>query len=102
MLNHLKNELHNVISGKSQVRYGATIQSVADYLSDSTQSSTKAQDPKQVKEQEAKSLEFLISEKNLWIKDIDFSQYVSERVEGATLDKPSAMMAFSLSVSELG
>lgn len=81
MLNHLKNELHNVISGKSQVRYGATIQAVANYLSNGSQSSPKAQDSKQVREQEAKRLEFLISEKNLWIKDIDFSQYVSEGAE---------------------
>ena len=81
MQNHLKNELHNVISGKSQVRFGATIQAVASYLSDGTQASPKIEDTKQLREQETKRLENFISEKNLWINDIDFSQYISEGAE---------------------
>lgn len=81
MQNHLKNELHNVISGKSQVRFGATIQAVANYLNDGTQSSPKTQDSKQIREEETKRLENFISENNLWINDIDFSQYVSEGAE---------------------
>ncbi|MBK5194118.1 MAG: hypothetical protein JJE07_13105 [Flavobacteriaceae bacterium] len=89
MQNHLKNELHNVISGKSQVRFGATIQAVANYLSDGTQSSPKAEDSKQIREQEAKRLENFISEKNLWINDIDFSQYVSEGAEQRVFLKDS-------------
>ena len=81
MLNHLKNELHNIISGKSQVRFGATIQAVASYLSDGTQSSSKSQDAKQIRKQETKRLENFVSENNLWKNDIDFSQYVSEGAE---------------------
>jgi len=34
MENHLKHELHNVLSGKSQVRFGTIIQSIASYLND--------------------------------------------------------------------
>lgn len=81
MQDHLKNELHHIISGKSTVRFGATIQAVASYLNDGTQSSPKAQDTKQVREQETKRLENFISGKNLWRDDIDFSQYISEGAE---------------------
>ena len=81
MQNHLKNELHNIISGKSQVSFGATIQAIASYLNDGSKSSIETQDSKQIREQETKRLERLITDRNLWINDIDFSQYVSEGAE---------------------
>ena len=80
MQNHLKHELHNVLSGKSQVRFGAVIQSIASYLNDGTQASTIIESEKQFKKQETKRLERYISEKNLWI-DVDLTQYVSEGAE---------------------
>jgi hypothetical protein len=52
MHNPIKHELHNIISGKSQVRYGATIQAVSSYLGDGTHSSPKTEIPKQIREQE--------------------------------------------------
>jgi hypothetical protein len=81
MHNHLKNELHNIISGKSQVSFGTTIQAIASYLNDGSKSSIETQDSKQIREQETKRLERLITDRNLWINDIDFSQYVSEGAE---------------------
>jgi hypothetical protein len=81
MQNHLKNELHDVFSGKSQVRFGATIQSIAGYLNDGTPASSKIESSKQIRAQEEKRLENFIFENKLWIKDIDFSQYVSEGAE---------------------
>ncbi len=72
MQNHLKNELYHIISGKGQVRFGATIQAVASYLGNGAQSGPKTQGTKQIREQETKSLENFISENNLWINDIDF------------------------------
>lgn len=80
MINHLKNELHNVISGKSQIRFGTAIQTIASYLSDGTQTSTRIESEKHYKKQEAKRLEEYISKKKLWIV-IDLSQYVSEGAE---------------------
>ena len=80
MQNHLKHELHNVLSGKSQVRFGAIIQSIASYLNDGSKTSAIIEDEKHFKKQETKRLESYISEKNLWI-DIDLSQYVSEGAE---------------------
>ncbi len=81
MQNDLKNELHNVLSGKSEVRFGTIIQTIACYLNNGAQTSSTIEVEKPFKKQETKILEDYISQKNLWIKDIDFSQYVSEGVE---------------------
>lgn len=81
MQSHLKNELHNIISGKSQVSFGTIIQTVASYLDNGSQASNEIKDSKQIREQETKKLEGFISERNLWINDIDFSRYVSEGAE---------------------
>jgi hypothetical protein len=81
MQNDLKNELHNVISGKSQVRFGTIIQTIASYLNDGAQTGGNNPDEKRLKSQETEKLRQFISEKNLWIHDLDFSQYVSEGAE---------------------
>jgi len=80
MQNHLKNELHNVLSGKSQIRFGTIIQSIASYLNDGPKTGAIIEDEKHFKKQETKSLENYISENNLWIV-IDLTQYVSEGAE---------------------
>jgi hypothetical protein len=81
MQNQHKQEIYDVISGKSQVRFGTAIQSVACYLSKGSQPGSKIENSKQFKEQEAKRLEIYISENEFWISDIDFTQYVSEGAE---------------------
>lgn len=81
MHNHLKNELHDILSGKSQISFGTIIQTIASYLSDGTQTSSGVEKTKQFKEQETKRLESYVSEESLWIEDIDLSQYVSEGAE---------------------
>ena len=80
MQNRLKNELHNVLSGKSQIRFGTIIQSIASYLNDGAQTSPIIKDEKHFKKQETKRLESYISDKNLWIA-INRTQYVSEGAE---------------------
>jgi hypothetical protein len=50
MQHQIKQELYDVISGKSKVRFGATIQSVSSYLSEGTQPGSKIENPKQYKE----------------------------------------------------
>lgn len=87
--NHLKNELHNIISGKSQVRFGRTIQAITSYISESSQPSSEAQNSKQIRAQETKKLESYISENKLWIDNIDFTQYVSEGAEQRVFLKDS-------------
>lgn len=41
-----KNELHHVISGKSQARFGTIIQTVARYLNDGTQADSEVESTK--------------------------------------------------------
>jgi hypothetical protein len=81
MQNQLKDELHNVLSGKSKVRFGNLIQAIAGYLNDGEKASPAFEEQKHFKEQETKRLELYISQHNLWIDTIDFSQYVSEGAE---------------------
>jgi hypothetical protein len=81
MYNHLKNELHHIISGKGKVSHGDVIQAITSYLGIGTRTSQEAEDTKQIREQETKSLEGYITSNSLWVNDIDFSQYVSEGAE---------------------
>lgn len=81
MQNHLKYELHNVLSGKSEVRFGTIIQAIASYLKNGETTSRTIKDKKHLKSEETKRLENYISQNNLWVKNIDLSQYVSEGAE---------------------
>lgn len=77
----MKNELRNVLSGKSKVRFGETIQAISGYVRKSTETSPAAKDTKLFRKQEEEVLAIFISENNLWLNDIDFSKYVSEGAE---------------------
>jgi Serine/Threonine/Tyrosine Kinase found in polyvalent proteins len=77
----MKNELRNIFSGKSQVRYGAIIYSISNYLRESQGAGAAAEREKYFKKQEAQDLEQFIFQNNLWIDNVDFSQYVSEGAE---------------------
>ena len=81
MQNSLKHELHNVISGKSKVRFGTIIQAVASYLNNGEKTSSVIENEKHFKEQETERLKEFASSNNLWLDNIDFSQYVSEGAE---------------------
>lgn len=77
----MKNELRNIISGKSQVRNGSIIQTISSYLKGSTGTSEMAKIQKHFKKQETEILKEFISKNNLWLKNIDISNYVSEGAE---------------------
>lgn len=81
MQQNAKDELRHIISGKSEVRNGTIIQSAASYLKNGAGASSSIEDKKQVKKQEEERLSSFISENNLWVNDIDFTQYVSEGAE---------------------
>jgi hypothetical protein len=55
----MKNELQNIISGKSQVRHGDTIQSISCYLRTSKSSSTQIERGIYFKKQEESLIEKL-------------------------------------------
>lgn len=77
----MKDELHHIISGKSQVRYGAIIQAIARYLRESTSTGEAIENEKHFKKEETAYLEKYCTQNNLWITGIDLSQYVSKGAE---------------------
>ena len=89
MQNTTKNDLQDIISGKSEVRYGTIIQTIADYLEKSTAASAEIKGTKQFKEQEKENLERFITAHSFW-REIDFTLYVSEGAEQRVYLKDSA------------
>ena len=81
MSNYVQDELFNILSGKIKIGFGAIIQTIACYLKDGETSGRSIEDEKHLKKQETKRLEDFITAGNLWVKEIDFSQYVSEGAE---------------------
>jgi hypothetical protein len=75
------NELQNIISRESQVRYGENINAIVRYLRASEKSSTLAKTDKHFKSEETTRLKTYIENQNLWVKDIDLNNYVSEGAE---------------------
>ncbi|WP_244503480.1 hypothetical protein [Flavobacterium caeni] len=78
MQNRLKDELYNILSGTSKVRFGAIIQAITSYLDDGAEASSGSKGHEHHGRQEKAALEKYITNSNLWINDLDFSQYVSE------------------------
>jgi hypothetical protein len=65
MYNPIKHELQLIISGAGKVSFGTTIQTASRYLGKGTPSSPKAENPKQIRKQEAEKLKKFISDNNL-------------------------------------
>jgi hypothetical protein len=57
MQNRLKYELHNILSGKSEVRFGTIIQTIASYLKNGETTSRTIEGEKHLKSEETKRLE---------------------------------------------
>lgn len=77
----MKNELQNILSGKSKVSFGNIIQTIACYLKDGESAGGTAESEKHFKKEETKRLEAYITEHHLWLNNIDLTQYVSEGAE---------------------
>ena len=77
----MPNELQCIISGESQVRYGANIQTIVRYLRAGEKTSTLVKTDKHFKREETARLRTCIDNRNLWKKDIDLNNYVSEGAE---------------------
>ena len=69
----MTDELQNIISGKSPVRYGANIQAAISYLEASKATSALDKTDKHFKRKETERLKQYIDEQNLLIKDIDLN-----------------------------
>jgi hypothetical protein len=66
----MKNELRNILSGKSKVRFGSAIQTIARYLRESEKTGSETKNSKHFKKQETEQLEHYVSQNNLWIKPV--------------------------------
>ncbi|MDR2764921.1 MAG: hypothetical protein LBB90_07810 [Tannerella sp.] len=70
-----------ILSGKSQVRYGANIRAVACYLGASQKSSALDKTDKRFKQEETERLKAYINSRCFWTKDVELDKYVSEGAE---------------------
>ena len=79
--NATKQHIRDVLSGKSQVRNGEPIQTIACYLRSSQESNRIPQSEQQVKSQEATRLIDFAKKNDLWFSKFDASNYISEGAE---------------------
>lgn len=81
MLNSLKNELQDILSGKNEAKYGSPIQTILSYLTGSEKTGETNQQDQYFKKEETKRLIKWIEENQFWYADIDIEPFVSERAE---------------------
>jgi hypothetical protein len=77
----MNNEIQSIISGESQIKFGTGIQTILSYLRGSEKSGTLDKANKHFKKEETKGLRRFVEINNLWIRDINLEQYVSEGAE---------------------
>lgn len=78
----VKDELQNIIQGKSGSSQRTIIQAVASYLRASQESSSMAKNDKRYKQQETKNIIEYCIQNNLWVNDkVDFDLFISEGAE---------------------
>jgi Serine/Threonine/Tyrosine Kinase found in polyvalent proteins len=77
----MKDELQNIISGKSQVSHGDTIQKISRYLRASNSASRTTKSSKQIKFEEATFIKEFCQNNNFWVSNIDVSTFVSSGAE---------------------
>ena len=77
----MKHELQNIISGKSQVKYGANIQAIANYLKNGKRTSTLAEKRIHFKKEEESLIAQFATENLLWIIDVNTELFISSGAE---------------------
>ncbi len=78
----MRDEIQNILSGKSQVKYHHLIQTTCSYLKRSQGTSTVVKNHQQHKEEEeTKRLIQFVDNNNLWIDDINIDLYISQGAE---------------------
>lgn len=77
----IKDELKNIIQGKSQVSNGELIQTIALYLRRSKETGALASTKQHSKKQETEELIKFINAQQLWVCDINFDAFISEGAE---------------------
>jgi putative ubiquitin-RnfH superfamily antitoxin RatB of RatAB toxin-antitoxin module len=77
----IKYELQNILSGKSEVSYGESIQTITRYLRESRGTSEKNKGDESSKSEETKKLMDYINANHLWSCDINFGLFISAGAE---------------------
>ena len=77
----MKHELQNIISGKSQVRHGDSIQTISRYLRKSTSTSGTFESSKQIKSEETALIKQFCDQNSFWITFININAFVSSGAE---------------------
>lgn len=78
----IKDELQNIIQGKSISCQGTLIQTITNYLRTSQGTSSMAKNDKHYKQEETKILIEFCNQNNLWADDkVDFDLFISEGAE---------------------
>ena len=78
----MKHELQNIISGKSPVGHGNTIQAISRYLRKSKSTGGTTKPKKQIKREEATLIKQFCDKNSFWIIAINTNNFVSS---GATI-----------------
>ena len=71
-----KDEISNVIAGKSKVRNGDAIQAASSYLRGNARTSSSAKDKEQIKNEEGSCLREYAVGNNLWIPEVHFENFI--------------------------
>ena len=77
----MKHELQNIISGKSQVRHGDSIQTVSRYLRKGKSTSGAFESGKQIKIKEAALIKQFCDKNGFWITEININAFISSGAE---------------------
>ena len=77
----IKYELQNILSGKSKVSHGESIQAITCYLRESLGTSEKTKENESSKSEETKKLIDYINANHLWSCDINFGLFISAGAE---------------------
>lgn len=77
----MKNELQNIISGKSQVRHGDTIQTISRYLRKGTSTGRALKSGKQIKSEETALIKEFCERSSFWITGININAFISSGAE---------------------
>ena len=71
----IKDEIYNILSGKSEIRYGAIIQAASSYLRRNESSGSLGSKSQSLKDKEAKELKKYAISNNLWITKVSGTQF---------------------------
>ncbi|GGF11083.1 hypothetical protein [Flavobacterium limi] len=77
----MKHELQNIISGKSQVRHGDSIQTISRYLRKSKSPGGTFESVKQIKSEETALIKQFCDRNSFWITEININAFISSGAE---------------------